>query len=476
MPIDAAEWLVQNATSYKVPPASDGSASDGDEARLVVVINAHSGACKAQQLWEDVMSPLLHYALPGHFSFDGDVRYTKSEGDGERIGRELRQQQQATTEGSGSSRRLVVLVLGGDGTVHEVLNGLLVDEHGRENHPGGTIELVLVPAGTANALYYHTFPPESPPFPPDLPASPYYSLLSFLQTTSANERHKRLQPVALAINALPVTASPEPLASVLTSVVSSAALHACLLHDAEQLRATHPGLERFKMAAQKNVQRWWNGTLKLKGNVRVYSPAEQGWVSTSGASETTTVEGPFAYLVTALVSRFEHSFIVAPFRNAMHPLAPHAGENPSVDVVCVRPQRHGRTRRLVQTGREQEAREDWIQRVWDVMGGMYAGGKHVDLTYTADEFADEDDCALTDAVVEVFRCERLEWLPVADTLFGDGKQACTEEDDLKARLVCLDGALHDLGTLPAGQPAAPDASPSLRLQAIRSGEGVSIWR
>ena len=175
--------------------------------------------------------------------------------------------------------------------------------------------------------------------------------------------------MALAINALPVTASPEPLASVLTSVVSSAALHACLLHDAEQLRATHPGLERFKMAAQKNVQRWWNGTLKLKGNVRVYSPAEQGWVSTSGASETTTVEGPFAYLVTALVSRFEHSFIVAPFRNAMHHLAPHAGENPSVDVVCVRPQRHGRTRRLVQTGREQEAREDWIQRVWDVMGG-----------------------------------------------------------------------------------------------------------
>lgn len=219
--------------------------------------------------------------------------------------------------------------------------------------------------------------------------------------------------MALAINALPVTASPEPLASVLTSVVSSAALHACLLHDAERLRATHPGLERFKMAAQTNVQRWWNGTLKLKGNVRVYSPAKRGWVLASGESETTAVEGPFAYLVTALVSRFEHSFLVAPFRNAMHPLAPQAGETPSVDVVCIRPQRHGRTRRLVQTGREQEAREDWVQRVWDVMGGMYAGGKHVDLTYTADEFADEDDCALTDAVVEVFRCERLEWLPVS---------------------------------------------------------------
>lgn len=145
MPVHAAEWLAQNASSYKVPPssaASDGSTSDSDEARLVVVINAHSGARKAQQLWEDVTASLLRYALPCHFSFDGDVRYTKSEGDGERIGRELRQQ--ATAQGSGSSRRLVLLVLGGDGTVHEVLNGLLVDEHGRENHPGGTIELVLV--------------------------------------------------------------------------------------------------------------------------------------------------------------------------------------------------------------------------------------------------------------------------------------------------------------------------------------------
>ena len=142
MPVDAAEWLAQNATSYNVPPASDGAPDDGAQARLVVVINAHSGARKAQQLWDEVTAPLLRYALPSHISFDDDVRYTKSEGDGERIGRELRQQQ--AMEGSGSLRRLVLLVLGGDGTVHEALNGLLVDEHGRENHPGGTIELVLV--------------------------------------------------------------------------------------------------------------------------------------------------------------------------------------------------------------------------------------------------------------------------------------------------------------------------------------------
>lgn len=147
MPVDAAEWLAHNATSYKVPPssaASDGSASDGEEARLVVVINAHSGARKAQQLWDEVTAPLLHHALPSHISFDDDVRYTKSEGDGERIGRELREQAMEGSRSSNTTQRLVLLVLGGDGTVHEVLNGLLVDEHGRENHPGGTIELVLV--------------------------------------------------------------------------------------------------------------------------------------------------------------------------------------------------------------------------------------------------------------------------------------------------------------------------------------------
>ncbi|GAA5877659.1 hypothetical protein JCM3774_005374 [Rhodotorula dairenensis] len=470
MPVDAAEWLAENASSYAIQRTSRAGPS---RARLVAVVNSHSGACKAQQLWDDVVAPLLGYALPSNIGFDGTVQHTESAGDGERIGRELRQPPDATTDAE--EERLVLLVLGGDGTVHEVLNGLLLDQDGKEKLPAGRAELVLIPTGTANALYYHSFPPESPAYPADTPASPFYSLLSFLRvsTSSADdERKARLRPVALALNTLPVTSSPSPSARVVTSVVSSAALHACLLHDAEELRETHPGLERFKLAAQKNVQRWWDGSVQLRGNVRVYDPAKRDWTAGSGVGQT-TLQGPFAYFVTAVASRFEQSFVVAPFRNAQHPLAPRPGEPASVDVVCIRPERHGPTKRLVQAGRAQEARDAWVQRIWDVTGGMYSGGQHVDLTYSADELAEEGADAdagralSTEAVVEVFRCEALEWLP-----------SC-KEDDLKSRLVCLDGALHDLGgtPAPAGQATTPRCG--LGIEAFRSGggasAGVSIW-
>lgn len=293
---------------------------------------------------------------------------------------------------------------------------LRLTPHGMSYSSGS---LLHRPTGTANALYYHSFPPESPAFPPDTPASAFYSLLSFLGTGSGpneDSRRAQLRPVALALNTLPATASPSPSARVLTSVVSSAALHACLLHDAEELRASHPGVERFKLAAQRNVHRWWNGTARLRGHVRVYNPAERDWVSAEGeAGSGVTLEGPFAYFVTALVSRFEQAFVVAPFRNALHPLAPRANEGASVDVVCIRPQRHGPTRRRAQAGQEREARDAWVQRIWDVTGGMYAGGKHVDLTYSAEELGEDGGRALTDAVVEVFRCEEVEWLPVSQT-------------------------------------------------------------
>ncbi|GAA5987187.1 hypothetical protein JCM10908_001853 [Rhodotorula pacifica] len=470
MPIQAAQWLAKNAPSYQIQPASKASeqtkGTSSPKARFVVISNSHAGARKATELWEDVVAPLLDYALPPSVVFDGKVLHTASAGDGERIGRELRKAQQ---EQHAAAQRLVLLVLGGDGTVHEVLNGLLLDENGNKQALAESAELVLIPAGTANALYYHTFPPESPSFPLETPTSAFYSLLSFLQNGSATSSSDHLQPITLALNTLPATATPSPSKRVLTTVVSSAALHACLLHDAEELRETHPGLERFKIAAQQNVQRWWEGTLKLEGNVRVYSPAKREWVpaNAGAASETpSTLEGPFAYLVTALVSRFEPSFVVAPFRTASHPLSP-SNEVASIDVICIRPTRHAPTSRLVQAGQEKEARDAWVQRIWEVTGGMYAGGKHVDQRYEEGEIAPLGEGELTDAVVEVYRCERLRWLP-----------ACTK-DDLKSRLVCLDGAIYDLGTSASsaadGADATDTALQGLSVEALRGGEGISIW-
>ncbi|BGP17441.1 hypothetical protein JCM10213v2_005473 [Rhodosporidiobolus nylandii] len=306
------------------------------------------------------------------------------------------------------------MVLGGDGTVHEVLNGLLVREGGRIAKE--EVELVLVPTGTANALYYSLFPPSSPSYPSDSPSSHLYSFDSFL--------------------------------SLLTTVVSSAALHACILYDAEALRSSHPGIERFKLAAQQNANRWTSGTLRLKGVVKRYSAAREGWIE---KGEEATVEGEFAYLTSALVDRFEPAFVVAPFRSPSSHLAP-SPSSASIDLIVIRPLRHAPTAALVRAGKAQDAKDGFVTRVWEVSGGMYSEGKHVGMLYAEDEREDQGEDGAE--VAEVWRCEGFEWEPAP---------SC----EVKDRLVCLDGAVHDLGE-GEGQ--------RLTVKALGVGEtGVRVW-
>ncbi|GAA5855966.1 hypothetical protein JCM9279_001389 [Rhodotorula babjevae] len=448
--------------------------------RLSVVLNPHAGARQAETSWRTAAAFLRAQGLVVD---EEAMSRTERAGDGERIGRELRERW--IGEGERAQGREVLVVLGGDGTVHEVLNGLLLGGGGGSEEDGeggealwegaGRVEVVLVPTGTANALYHHLFPP-SPSYPPDSPAAPFYSLLSFLRTlsppsspsSSPQYPSSTLLPLPLALNELP---SPCP-RRTLTTVVSSAALHAALLHDAEELRAAHPGVERFKIAARQNVDRWWEGEVRLSGRVRRYDPATRAWVPATrearvavaedhdeGDGEApTVVTGPFAYLVAALVSRFEPTFVVAPFRSPAHDLAPHPereGGRPSIDVVAIRPLRHAPTAALERDGGEDErrrARDGFVERVWGVTGGMYDGGRHVDEVYGAGEAAEDGDEGR--AVCEVWRSERVEWVPLA------------KDDDRKSRLVCLDGALHDVGT----------SGGSLKVRAVGgAASSVRVW-
>ncbi|KPV74551.1 uncharacterized protein RHOBADRAFT_54357 [Rhodotorula graminis WP1] len=474
--------LLPPTSSLADTARSTSSSPAHSHPRLSVVLNPHAGARQAEASWRTAAA-LLH--ARGLSVDEEAVSRTERAGDGERIGRELRQRWSG--DGERAQGREVLVVLGGDGTVHEVLNGLLLVGSGGIGGGGedddtlwegaGRVEVILVPAGTANALYHHLFPPESPSYPPDAPAAPFHSLLSFLRSISSppspsstsSSPVPTLLPLPLALNALP---SPCP-RRTLTTVVSSAALHAALLHDAEELRATHPGVERFKIAARQNVDRWWEGEVRLSGRLRRYDPATRAWVpaagsprassgavdgATDGDGARTVIGGPFAYLVAALVSRFEPSFVVAPFRSPSHPLAPHPerdGGRPSIDVVAIRPLRHAPTAALARGSEEdrRRAREGFVERVWSVTGGMYDGGSHVDEVYGEGEAAEEEG-AEGRAVCEVWRAERVEWVPVA------------KDDDLKSRLVCLDGVLHDLGA----------SGGSLRVRAVGGGlSSVRVW-
>ena len=259
------------------------------------------------------------------------------------------------------------------------------------------------PCGTANALYYHLFPPSSEFYSLATPLSPFYSLVSFLRQQVSPQS----LPLALNTISRPSSSSLPPVSPTLTSVVTSAALHACLLHDAESLRSTHPGVERFKLAAMENVKRWWMGRISLKGQPRLYSSTSREFA----VKENVELEGPFAYWISALTDRFEQNFVVAPLRSPLHSLAPSPSD-PSIDLILIRPLRHLPTKEKWEKGEKEGLEEGFGEKVWKVTGGMYDEGKHVDMRYEPGEGVDDLKGGKTE-IVEAWRCEEFEWIPVS---------------------------------------------------------------
>lgn len=272
----------------------------------------------------------------------------------------------------------------------------------------------LRPLGTANALYYSLFPPESPSTPKTTPNALLYSLLAFLDRTKSTAT-----PLPLAINTLP--SAPH---QVITSVVSSAALHSNILLDSEALRSTIPGVERFKQAAMANGGNWWNGKLILipesgKRHIEIYDSSTQSFKSIetstthytiNESTSSTELQGPFVYLASTLVSRFEDTFVIAPFRSPSSSLPPSTTNHGSMDVILIRPLRHQATKAMFNaaTGnkkKEGEVKATYSSIVWDVMKGMYNAGSHVDLKYLSFE-------AHPLSIVEYLRVGGMTWEPV----------------------------------------------------------------
>ncbi|TFK55335.1 hypothetical protein OE88DRAFT_1710950 [Heliocybe sulcata] len=294
-------------------------------------------------------------------------------------------------------RKLTIIIGSGDGTVHEIINGSSMLPQGNET----AIELVIVPLGTANALYASLFPPSSSPSDQTV-----YRLLgvnAFLLSSSA-------KPLTLARTSLDAT-------TVYSAVVTSTALHASILHDSEALRASLPGIERFKVAAQQNITRWYYGSVILHEPLQVYDPASASLVS---YTKDKTLQGPFAYFLSTInVDRLEPLFRITPLASS-HPPPPSA---PSLDVVILRPMRDPAV-----TSDTQDDREIFAQKAGRILGEAYNDGNHVSLRYAEDRQPVTDGDGET--VVEYFRCGGFEWIP--------------DETDERAHLLCADGAIFTI--------------------------------
>lgn len=124
-------------------------------------------------------------------------------------------------------RHVQVVLCSGDGTLHEIINGIPLT--GEIN----ALDFVLIPCGTANALYSSLFPPNSSQL--NDPAYILQSLHSYL-------RRSHTRPLQVAVNTISSSAPP---VEVLSTMITSTCLHASILRDSEALREEFPGVDRF---------------------------------------------------------------------------------------------------------------------------------------------------------------------------------------------------------------------------------------
>lgn len=380
---------------------------------LIVVYNPASGDRSAKSTTETTILPLLtsHNLIPDKVTATEHVGHAGT----------LLVSYIESLSPAALAQGITLVLVSGDGTLHEIVNALYGARAKQQDAPPfPSLRVVLIPSGTANALHASFFPPSSAP---DAEPTHLASLLSFLSATP------RLVPLTLARTTIfppeagvegspssPSTTSESE--SVVSIVVTSTALHASILHDSEALRATVPGIERFKLAAAQNATTWYRARVRLLAPVQRYDVASDAFVpvpvvapdegarnnkSTTGDDEPPEVlSSPFAYfLSTVNVDRLEPLFRIAPLQRA---LPPPRGTR-TMDVLAVRPLRDPSLEGKSGDGE----REKFKERLWGMFGEAYQDGAHIHARYDAqDGNADGQQ-----PVVEYFRVGGWEWIPVS---------------------------------------------------------------
>lgn len=326
--------------------------------------------------------------------------------------------QKAATEAAGHAGTIVsefleqyegevTVILGsGDGTLHEIINALSLELlKGAHKKVASSIRLVLVPCGTANALYCSLFKLDS--MHKD-PAHKLRSLEAFIRDSS-------IVPLTFAITTISSPQSTQQSCHKVTTsaVVTSTALHASILHDSESLRKEMPGIERFKVAAWNNITRWYSSQVKLLPTasaqvVEIYDPDHKTFVAYQGSDDhgIVDVKGPFAYfLSTVNVDRLEPAFRITPLASEF------VSSGASLDIVIVRPHRDPTF-----VADTIETRKAFAEKATAVLQAAYQDGNHINLKYTDDGKITAEGTGPT--VVEYIRCGGWEWIPVSLPRYG----------------------------------------------------------
>ncbi|CAD6570227.1 MAG: hypothetical protein TREMPRED_005672 [Tremellales sp. Tagirdzhanova-0007] len=379
-----------------------------------ILVNPAAGHGHAPEFVDHHVLPLLRY-----LEIPFELHETTGVNDAGRIGQLIH-----------TSNPLVnhtVIIAGGDGTAHEMIEGVLADHEHKTRL--GRWDLVILPLGTANALFASLFPPPEQSIhaiPSNIidfltsqftPSDVIYKLSSLLTSLTSSGVPPRRLPITLT------SLSPSQTRPIPSHIVCSTSLHAAILSTSETLRASHPGLERFGLAAKANLGVFFHASVRLipppDGRVTQYNPHTQSWVDLA----VYDLQGPFTYLLsTTTAPRLEPTFVIAPLLTKYPPLSTDL----SMDLVILRPLRDPRVRAESTLAQQEEV---WKLRAGEVLGQAYNNGAHVDLTYMKGGGANTEIRGTGEVVVEYFRCAGFDWTP-------------TDAAHEPSHLVCADGSLH----------------------------------
>ncbi|WWC91196.1 uncharacterized protein L201_006138 [Kwoniella dendrophila CBS 6074] len=456
---------------------------------LHIIVNPVAGHGKASEFTDGTIVPILQ-----HLSIPYQIHTTSSPGNAGMIGRNIISKQNTNV--------YKVAIVGGDGTFHEFIEGV-------NELQGIRWEVILLPFGTANALFSSLFPPLSSSENSSR-ISTYQSIFDKLPTKLDEENQYQLSsllsylskssPICLPITQTVLSSSSANAnnngedngENILSHVVLSTSLHASILNDSEALRSTHPGVERFKIAAKQNSSKLFHANVSLHPSnndeiVEQWDPRESKWVkpftsinndnasSPKEIKNAININGPFSYfLSTSSVDRLEPSFVISPLTSLRQ--KQEDNDNQHIYVTIIRPLRDP----LITSAKTEDRKEKTSNRAFEVIGNAYSNGNHVNLTYPAYKFSKNEENKTDDEaegekyslevkgegepVVEVYRCSSFEWIPV-DIADNDKKE--NEGLDIgNSNLVCADGAIHSI-------PA--DGTARVRLEDRKEGQGFYVY-
>ncbi|QRV86236.1 diacylglycerol kinase catalytic domain-containing protein [Ceratobasidium sp. AG-Ba] len=385
---------------------------------MLIISNPASGHKKGPKIIEEFVLPLLN-----KYSIGFTLKTTNAPGHAGELAKEY-------TSTLDVTNKAIILVSGGDGTIHEIINALYADLASSNPPPptGPELQLILLNSGTANALFHSIYPllatPDVQEFVRGLFPTADMETISQLQSVIAYIRGaNNIRPLTLARNTT-FRADGTVSHCLISVVVASTALHANLLHTSEELRDSMPGVERFTEAAKRNLDKWSHAKVHLKpvsqeSPVQVYEASSDSFAGCSFGQ--ITLDGPFAYFLSTLnVDRLESGFVITPLATRIKP------DNGTMDIVVIRPLRSPQI-----TEDSSQSRQNFAQVLMGSMGAARSA-THLNVRYYHQKDSQETPSASGDgpSLVEYYRCAGWEWVP--------------ENGSKDAAYMCVDGAILEL--------------------------------